>query len=163
MVVAHTQPSTSTTSPLSTKKNRRKQSKKSTTQTAQNDTDQDMDDQGASTSNPITDAIPERLEGQDDDLMIDVDSTSLPQSSAAPVFAPLPANAAHTTLKSETRRIAIPPHRMTPLKKDWINIFGPLTEILGLQVRMNTQRRCVEARVRFLAPGYTGITDSPLI
>ncbi|KAJ7074195.1 hypothetical protein C8F01DRAFT_1205361 [Mycena amicta] len=66
--------------------------------------------------------------------------------TAAPAFSPLPANAGKTTLKSETRRIPIPPHRMTPLKKDWINVFGPLTEILGLQVRMNVQRRCVEAR-----------------
>ena len=44
--------------------------------------------------------------------------------------------------------MAIPPHRMTPLKKEWINIFGPLTEMLGLQVRMNVQRKCVEIRVR---------------
>ncbi|KAJ7709616.1 hypothetical protein B0H17DRAFT_1028497 [Mycena rosella] len=54
--------------------------------------------------------------------------------------------AVDSALKSETRRIAIPPHRMTPLKKEWINVFGPLTEILGLQVRMNVQRKCVEAR-----------------
>ncbi|KAF8920992.1 hypothetical protein CPB85DRAFT_1210868 [Mucidula mucida] len=78
--------------------------------------------------------------------MIDVEPTSIAQPSAAPTFDPLPANAQKTTLKSETRRIPIPPHRMTPLKKDWVNIFGPLTEILGLQVRMNVQRRCVEAR-----------------
>ncbi|PBK92842.1 eukaryotic type KH-domain (KH-domain type I) [Armillaria gallica] len=78
--------------------------------------------------------------------MIDVDSITIPQPTAAPTFEPLPANADRTILKSETRRIPIPPHRMTPLKKDWVLIFGPLTEILGLQVRMNVQRRCVEAR-----------------
>lgn len=43
----------------------------------------------------------------------------------------------------------MPPHRMTPLKKDWLSIFGPLTEILGLQVRMNVQRKSVELRVCF--------------
>ncbi|THU84798.1 eukaryotic type KH-domain (KH-domain type I) [Dendrothele bispora CBS 962.96] len=78
--------------------------------------------------------------------MIDLDASSLPNTSGAPVFEPLPANAGRALLKSETRRIPVPPHRMTPLKKDWINIFGPLTEILGLQVRMNVQRGCVEAR-----------------
>jgi len=83
--------------------------------------------------------------GEDDDLMIGTED--LP-STSAPAFPPLPASAGQTTLKSETRRIAIPPHRMTPLKKDWINIFGPLTEMLGLQVRMNVQRKCVEVRVR---------------
>ncbi|KAF9513127.1 hypothetical protein BS47DRAFT_1344670 [Hydnum rufescens UP504] len=65
---------------------------------------------------------------------------------ATPNFAPLPASALSTTSKGETRRIAMPPHRLTPLKKDWINIYSPLTEILGLQVRMNIQRRAVEIR-----------------
>ncbi len=88
----------------------------------------------------------------DDELMIDVEPTSLaPGTSAAPTFAPVAPGADKTTLKSETRRIPIPPHRMTPLKKDWLHIFGPLTEILGLQVRMNVQRRSVEIRVRFLS------------
>jgi RNA-binding protein PNO1 len=82
--------------------------------------------------------------GEDDVLMIETDDVPL---TSAPAFPPLPASAGQTTLKSETRRIAIPPHRMTPLKKDWINIFGPLTEMLGLQVRMNVQRKCVEVRV----------------
>jgi hypothetical protein len=81
----------------------------------------------------------------EDELMGDAE-TELPQYSA-PAFPPLAPNADKTQTKTETRRIPIPPHRMTPLKKDWINIFGPLTEILGLQVRMNVQRRCVEARV----------------
>jgi RNA-binding protein PNO1 len=79
----------------------------------------------------------------DDELMIEIDAVP---STSAPAFPPLPASAGQTTLKSETRRIAIPPHRMTPLKKDWVNIFGPLTEMLGLQVRMNVQRKCVEVR-----------------
>ncbi|KIL00917.1 hypothetical protein PAXRUDRAFT_821118 [Paxillus rubicundulus Ve08.2h10] len=84
---------------------------------------------------------------EDDELMIDIDPGSVPQPSSAPSFPVLPASALRSTvLKSESRRIPIPPHRMTPIKKDWINIFSPLTEILGLQVRMNVQRRCVEIR-----------------
>ncbi|KAH9901520.1 hypothetical protein C8Q73DRAFT_635900 [Cubamyces lactineus] len=77
--------------------------------------------------------------------MIDTDPSAPPQS-AAPAFPPLPASAQKATLKSEMRRIPIPPHRMTPLKKDWVNIFSPLTEMLQLQVRMNVQRKCVEIR-----------------
>lgn len=88
--------------------------------------------------------------GEDDDLMIGTDDVP---STFAPAFPPLPISAGQTTLKSEMRRIAIPPHRMTPLKKDWINIFGPLTEMLGLQVRMNVQRKCVEVRVRVCVIG----------
>ncbi|KAH7889564.1 hypothetical protein F5I97DRAFT_1801523 [Phlebopus sp. FC_14] len=81
---------------------------------------------------------------EDDELMIDVEP--VPQPTSAPSLPALPPSAISATLKSETRRIPIPPHRMTPIKKDWINIFSPLTEILGLQVRMNVQRRCVEIR-----------------
>ncbi|CAE6423208.1 unnamed protein product [Rhizoctonia solani] len=67
-------------------------------------------------------------------------------SESAPSFPALPASAQRATEKSETRKIPMPPHRMTPLKKDWVNIFSPLTEMLGLQVRMNVQKRAVEIR-----------------
>jgi RNA-binding protein PNO1 len=144
MVVARTQPDPSTTS-TNPRKNRRRVARKHArvaSKTPQNDNDESnkMDDvqtPQAATSVPL-----------DDELIIDQEPASLPQPISAPIFPPLPASALKTSLKSELRRIPIPPHRMTPLKKDWINIFGPLTEILGLQVRMNVHRRCVEARVR---------------
>ncbi|KAF9789880.1 hypothetical protein BJ322DRAFT_1000682 [Thelephora terrestris] len=86
--------------------------------------------------------------GDDDEVMIDTDPTfaSVPAQSSAPSFPALSGPALQASLRSEMRRIPIPPHRMSPLKKDWINIFGPLTEILGLQVRMNIQRKAVEIR-----------------
>ncbi|QRW27058.1 pre-rRNA-processing protein PNO1 [Rhizoctonia solani] len=77
----------------------------------------------------------------DGDGGMDVDNEN------TPYFPALPASAQRATEKSETRKIPIPPHRMTPLKKDWVNIFSPLTEMLGLQVRMNVQKRAVEIRV----------------
>jgi len=85
---------------------------------------------------------------EDDALMIDTEPVEVPSASGIPSFPPMSeaAQASAAGKKSETRRIPIPPHRMTPLKKDWINIFGPLTELLGLQVRMNVQRRSVEIR-----------------
>ncbi|KAG6861529.1 pre-rRNA-processing protein pno1 [Termitomyces sp. Mi166 len=107
------------------------------------DEDQEMNDAEGSTSN-ITDQLIEMdNQGDDDEILIDADTL---ETTAAPAFPALAPGAGATRLKSETRRIPIPPHRMTPIKKDWINIFGPLTEILGLQVRMNVQRRCVEIR-----------------
>ena len=140
MVVVVSEPSTS----ASQKKNRRKISKKiprtaSADEPAEDDA---MDD--ASTQDV---AVPVQAHAEDDDdVMIDTDP-SLTAPIEAPEFPPAPANAGEGGIKSETRRVPIPPHRMTPLKKDWINIFGPLTEILGLQVRMNVQRKCVEVRV----------------
>ncbi|KAJ6502258.1 hypothetical protein C8R45DRAFT_975933 [Mycena sanguinolenta] len=124
------------------KKTRRKESKKTSAPAADIAVDSDAeDDAGPSAS---TSAPPPPPAGDDDELMIDIDPSAIPPSSA-PAFAPL-LDAGKTILKSETRRITIPPHRMTPLKKEWVNVFGPLTEILGLQVRMNIQRKCVEIR-----------------
>jgi hypothetical protein len=85
----------------------------------------------------------------EEDILIDVDGADIVPPTEAPSFGPAPASAGQA-LRSETRRVAIPPHRMSPLKRDWINIFGPLTEILGLQVRMNVQRKSVEMRVCLL-------------
>ncbi|MCJ1477949.1 pre-rRNA-processing protein pno1 [Lambiella insularis] len=47
---------------------------------------------------------------------------------------------------SETRKVPIPPHRMTPLKTSWPKIYPPLVEHLKLQVRMNIKSRAVELR-----------------
>lgn len=81
---------------------------------------------------------------------LDLQTTAQDQAGSndnAPLFPPLPASSLKSSKKPEARRVAIPPHRMTPLKKDWVNIFTPLTEMLGLQVRMNVHKRCVEIRV----------------
>lgn len=48
--------------------------------------------------------------------------------------------------KYETRKIPIPPHRMTPLKASWAKLYPPLVEHLKLQVRMNLKNRAVELR-----------------
>lgn len=95
---------------------------------------------------------------QDDDVLISTNAASTPNitgPSDAPVaaattssgFAPLNAAAQSTVLKNEFRRIPIPPHRMTPLKRDWVNLYTPMVEMLGLQVRMNPQRKAVELKV----------------
>ena len=92
----------------------------------------------------------------DQEILIDVDGVDVAPPIEAPSFGPAPASTGQS-LRSETRRVAVPPHRMSPLKKDWVNIFGPLTEILGLQVRMNVQRKGVEMRVRPLDPSLSGL------
>src|SRR6266852_4264608 len=140
--------------PTGPRKNRRKLNKKShkvDSDVANPDgADEEMNEDGAETAeSSIPTTFPDGAE--DDELMIEIDAVP---STSTLAFPPLPASAGQTTLKSETRRIAIPPHRMTPLKKDWVNIFGPLTEMLGLQVRMNVQRKCVEARVSTLLPAF---------
>merc|ERR1711977_379128 len=46
----------------------------------------------------------------------------------------------------ETRKVPIPPHRMTPLKAVWPKMYPPLVEHLQLQVRMNIKSKAVELR-----------------
>lgn len=115
--------------------------------------DEEMDET-STVSRPDISTVPikdNNIDKDDNELMIDNAPTDLVVATGAPYFPPLSAAAlkADGTKKSEMRRIQIPPHRMTPLKKDWINIFAPLTEMMGLQVRMNVQRKCVEIRVRY--------------
>ena len=47
---------------------------------------------------------------------------------------------------AETRKVLIPPHRITPLKPAWPKMYPPLVEHLKLQVRMNVKARAVEMR-----------------
>ena len=62
----------------------------------------------------------------------------------APMFAP--AKPIDGPYKIQSRKVPIPPHRMSPLKASWPKIFPPLVEHLQLQVRMNIKTRSVELR-----------------
>ncbi|KAK2196811.1 bifunctional K Homology domain [Babesia duncani] len=46
-----------------------------------------------------------------------------------------------------TRRVPVPPNRMTPLQKNWEEIVRTVVEQLKLQIRMCTKRKCVEVRL----------------
>lgn len=46
----------------------------------------------------------------------------------------------------EMRRIAVPAHRYSPLRENWMKIFTPIVEHLKLQIRFNLKSRNVEIR-----------------
>ncbi|KAL9621246.1 MAG: hypothetical protein Q9160_004267 [Pyrenula sp. 1 TL-2023] len=46
----------------------------------------------------------------------------------------------------QSRKVPVPPHRMSPLKASWPKIYPPLVENLKLQVRMNVKSKAVELR-----------------
>ncbi len=76
----------------------------------------------------------------------------LDPTASSSAFTPLSSATNNTTqthllLKPESRKIQIPPHRLTPLKREWVNLYGPLVEMMGLMVRMNVGRRMVELKV----------------
>lgn len=54
--------------------------------------------------------------------------------------------AAGNKIKLESRKVAVPPHRMTPLRNSWTKIYPPLVDHLKLQVRMNLKSKSVELR-----------------
>jgi RNA-binding protein PNO1 len=49
--------------------------------------------------------------------------------------------------KVEVRKVRVPAHRYTPLRKEWENVMKPIVDHLKLQIRMNTKTRCVELKV----------------
>ncbi|KAF1984533.1 eukaryotic type KH-domain (KH-domain type I) [Aulographum hederae CBS 113979] len=61
-----------------------------------------------------------------------------------PKFAP--STESPSAKRSQTRRVPVPPHRMSPLKATWPKIYPPLVEHLKLQVRMNIKMKAVELR-----------------
>ncbi|QPG73936.1 pre-rRNA-processing protein pno1 [Brettanomyces nanus] len=107
-------------------------------------------------------AVPKALTAEkDDDIMIDVDTVSnatpaetaeekkpkagiVLDESGKPKFQSQAASG--MTVKLESRKVAIPPHRVGPLKSNWIKIYPALVEHLKLQVRMNLRRKHVELR-----------------
>lgn len=95
----------------------------------------------------------------DDAVMIDPSTLSAPTPVTRTPIAQVEANedpsslvfpavshSAHINL-TQRRKVSIPPHRMTPLKRDWIKIYTPLVEECGLQVRMNVHKKWIEMKV----------------
>ncbi|KAL2120377.1 hypothetical protein VTJ04DRAFT_4403 [Mycothermus thermophilus] len=100
----------------------------------------------------------------DDELLVDMQqATTQPDAAAAappqpaqdttdmaideegrPKFAP--GKDIDPIRRSETRKIPIPPNRMSALKANWTKIYPPLVEHCKLQVRMNIKEKRVELR-----------------
>ena len=72
------------------------------------------------------------------------DSEMLLDEEGRPKFPP--ARAIDGLYVYESRKVPIPPHRMSPLKLSWPKIYPPVVEHLKLQVRMNIRSRAVELR-----------------
>lgn len=99
-----------------------------------NDDDLDIDIITAPQEPTLSDSIPEPAE----DSAMQVDEEGRPRFS--------PAKPDNTSLRIQSRKVPIPPHRMSPLKTSWPKIYPPLVEHLKLQVRMNVKSRAVELR-----------------
>ncbi|KAK9455254.1 Pre-rRNA-processing protein PNO1 [Dipodascopsis uninucleata] len=104
------------------------------------------------------------IEDEDDDVMIDSMSvaTNVVPSLIVDSTAPSSVSGVEMDLdgrpkfgvgklqkmrvKSQSRKVPVPPHRMSPLRTAWLKIYPPLVEHLKLQVRMNLRTKSVELR-----------------
>ncbi|EIE76181.1 hypothetical protein RO3G_00885 [Rhizopus delemar RA 99-880] len=92
------------------------------------------------------------VQNDEDDVLID--ASAVPTSSSdvvmeevkdKPSFTPASAAEEKKVTKGQ-RKIPIPPHRMSPLKRHWLDLYSPLVEHMKLQVRMNVKSKTVELR-----------------
>jgi RNA-binding protein PNO1 len=77
------------------------------------------------------------------DNSMDIDEDGRPRFHPAKTSSSPISDIAH---RIQSRKVAIPPHRMSPLKTSWPKIYPPLVEHLKLQVRMNIKSKAVELR-----------------
>ncbi|KAK7924476.1 eukaryotic type KH-domain (KH-domain type I) [Apiospora marii] len=100
---------------------------------------------------------------QDDEVLLDatemnsldtsaIQLVSVPNNEAQmdvdeegkPRFAP--ARDIGSVARIESRKVPIPPHRMSPLKSTWPKIYPVVVEHLNLAIRMNVKSKAVELR-----------------
>ncbi|KAJ3247242.1 pre-rRNA-processing protein pno1 [Chytriomyces hyalinus] len=86
------------------------------------------------------------MDQKDEDEILDAVMGGDGEATAKPQFDVLRRVAGDASKNKEFRSVPIPPHRLTPLKKEWLKIYTPLVEHLHLQVRMNIKRKTVEIR-----------------
>lgn len=85
------------------------------------------------------DDLDEDMEKKEESTGVVLDADGKPKFSAAN-------KSNQTRVKLESRKISVPPHRMTPLRNNWTKIYPPLVDHLKLQVRMNLKNKSVELR-----------------
>lgn len=103
----------------------------------------------------ILQSLPVRLQVMENAM--EHTSTEAPASGQFE-FAPISAE----QMGDETyQRITVPPHRYTPLKQHWMEIYQPIVEHMKLQIRFNPRKRCVELRVSLPASTQLSFHCSP--
>ncbi|KAK1386709.1 KH domain-containing protein [Heracleum sosnowskyi] len=58
------------------------------------------------------------------------------------------------------RKVSVPPHRYTPLKKVWMEIYTPVYEQMKVDIRMNLKGRKVELKTRSDTPDISNLQKS---
>lgn len=81
------------------------------------------------------------------------ESGSLPPK---PQFEPLKAHEMSDG-RVQFRRVNVPPHRYSPLKKAWMDMYTPIYEQMKIDIRMNLKARRVEFKTRPDTPDVSNL------
>ena len=85
---------------------------------------------------------PQEMDEEDDNIMVETyDKAEDHEINIDEITKP-----SELTGNTDFRRIAVPQHRMTPLRSSWETIVKTIVERLKLQIRMNTKKKCVEIK-----------------
>lgn len=93
----------------------------------------------AETESTVAKTSKRKLEDKNDEGSMEVDSSSGIEGKKA-------GSSAKKARPTEVRKVAVPKHRFTPLKENWLKIFTPVVEHMKLQIRFNIKDRNVEIR-----------------
>ncbi|CAK9321731.1 unnamed protein product [Citrullus colocynthis] len=55
------------------------------------------------------------------------------------------------------RKVSVPPHRYSPLKKAWMEIYTPIYDQMKIDIRMNLKARKVELKTRADTPDISNL------
>ncbi|KAL3524936.1 hypothetical protein ACH5RR_013308 [Cinchona calisaya] len=75
---------------------------------------------------------------------------------AKPNFQPLKAHEISSG-QVQFRKIPVPPHRYSPLKKSWMEIYTPIYDQMKIDIRMNLKGRKVELKTRPDTPDISNL------
>ncbi|KAJ0988857.1 hypothetical protein J5N97_007213 [Dioscorea zingiberensis] len=59
--------------------------------------------------------------------------------------------------KVQFRKVAVPPHRFSPLKRCWMDMYTPVYEQMKIDIRMNLKARRVELKTRPDTPDVSNL------
>ncbi|KAL2246672.1 RNA-binding protein pno1 [Sesamum indicum] len=93
---------------------------------------------------------------------MEVDATAAPAQQKPGLFAQKPnfkPAKAHEISDGEIqfRKMPVPQHRFTPLKKSWLEIYTPIYEEMKIDIRMNLKARRVELKTRSDTPDVSNL------
>ncbi|KAJ6980525.1 hypothetical protein NC653_028353 [Populus alba x Populus x berolinensis] len=100
-----------------------------------------------------------RMQSSKDPASMEVETREHKSSGALPAkpkFEPLKAHEMSDG-RVQFRKVSVPPHRYSPLKKAWMEIYTPIYEQMKVDVRMNLKARKVELKTRSDTPDVSNL------